>query len=401
MMPQEKVMSGNYAAAYAAKLAKVEVIPAYPITPQTSIVEKLSNFIADGEMKAKMIDVESEHSAMAACISASSMGARTFTATSSHGLSLMHELLIWASGARLPIVMAEVSRAMAPPWNVWADHLDVIAERDTGWIQVFCESNQEVLDSILMLYRLCEMEEVMLPAMAIMDAFILSHTLVPVSIPDQESVDRFLPSFKMDMPIETGKRMVVGSVAKPDQYMEFRYKMALAMNDAMRRMPEVEEEFERSFRRSYSGMVEDYRCEDADHILITNGSAVSTARYVVDQLRADGKKVGLCKLRVFRPFPAEKIKKVVSNTASVGVLDRSYSFGHGGAIFSEVRGACYRHGSSPPLSNYIAGLGGRDLTPEVLRAVFEDLMKGRDKDGVVAWVDLVGEPLIKDFRRDE
>ena len=342
MMPQEKVMSGNYAAAYAAKLARAEVIPAYPITPQTSIVEKLSNFIADGELNAKMIDVESEHSAMAACISASSMGARTFTATSSHGLSLMHELLIWASGARLPIVMAEVSRAMAPPWNVWADHLDVIAERDTGWIQVFCESNQEVLDSILMLYRLCEMEDIMLPAMAIMDAFILSHTLVPVSIPDQESVDRFLPDFRLDLPIETGKRMVVGSVAKPDQYMEFRYKMALAMDKAAGRIPEVEEEFDRSFGRSYGGMIEEYRCEDADHILITNGSTVSTARYAVNLLREEGKKVGLCKLRVFRPFPAEEIQKVISDAASVGVLDRSFTFGHGGAIFSEVRSACYR-----------------------------------------------------------
>ena len=188
-----KLMTGDHAAAYAAKLARVQVVPVYPITPQTAIVEKLSSFAANGDLQAKMIDVESEHTAMAACISASTAGARTFTATSSQGLSLMHELLFWASGSRLPIVMAEVSRALAPPWSIWADHLDVISERDTGWMQIFCESNQEVLDTILMLYRLCEMEDVMLPAMAIMDAFVLSHTMEPVQMPGQHRVDEFLP----------------------------------------------------------------------------------------------------------------------------------------------------------------------------------------------------------------
>ncbi|MDH4123023.1 MAG: pyruvate ferredoxin oxidoreductase, partial [Thermoplasmata archaeon] len=380
-----KVMSGNYAAAYAAKLARVQVIPVYPITPQTSIVEKLSSFVANGELTAKMIDVESEHSAMAACISASSAGARTFTATSSQGLSLMHELLIWASGARLPIVMAEVSRALAPPWNVWADHLDVIAERDTGWIQMFCESNQEVLDTIIMLYRLCELEEIMLPSMAIMDAFILSHTLEPVSIPGQHVIDSFLPPYSPELAIDKGSPMLFGSVAKPDQYMEFRYKIERAMRTVPRRLEEIEKEYKKRLGRFYSGLLEPYQCDDADVILIANGSAVSTTRYVVNEMRKKGKKVGLLKLRSFRPFPADEIVKIIKNASAVGVLDRSYSFGHGGAIFTEVRGAAYGNVNSPKIKDYVTGIGGRDITPEVLHGIFEDLLTLKDKDGEIAW----------------
>lgn len=395
----KKVMSGNYAAAYAAKLARVEVIPVYPITPQTSIVEKLSSFAADGELKAKMIDVESEHSAMAACISASSAGARVFTATSSQGLALMHELLIWASGARLPIVMAEVSRAMAPPWNVWADHLDVIAERDTGWIQIFCENNQEVLDTVLVLYRLCEQEEVMLPAMAIMDAFILSHTLEPVLIPGQHVVDAFLPSYSPEIALRSDSPMLFGSVAKPDRYMEFRYKAYLGMRAVPKRLVEIEQDFQARFGRSY-GLIEGYRCEDADVILIANGSAVSTARYAVNEMRDRGKKVGLLKLRAFRPFPAEEIVDMIRGASTVGVLDRSYSFGHGGAISTEVKGAAYGAKNMPLIKDYIVGLGGRDITPETLTCIYEDLFSGPKSPNQIAWVDLAGEPRIKNLEGD-
>lgn len=393
-----KVMSGNYAAAYAAKLARVQVIAVYPITPQTSIVEKLSSFKADGELQARMIDVESEHSAMAACISASAAGARAFTATSSQGLSLMHELLIWASGARLPIVMAEVSRALAPPWNVWADHLDVITERDTGWMQVFCENNQEVLDSIIMLYRLCELEDIMLPAMAVMDAFILSHTLEPVSLPGQHVIDSFLPAYSPDIAVKADSPMVFGSVAKPDQYMEFRFKLDAAMRRVPRRLEEVEGEYKKKLGRTYHGLLENYRCDDADAILIANGSSVSTARYVVNEMRGEGKKVGLAKLRFFRPFPARELVETMKGASAVGVLDRSYSFGHGGAIFSETCAAAYGKMSSPVIKDYVTGLGGRDVTPNVIRSIYDDLLKGPKRDEEIAWVDLVGEPLIKNIR---
>ncbi len=235
------VMTGNYASAYGAKLARAEVIAAYPITPQTSIVEKLAEFVATGELKAKFIPVESEHSAMAACIAAQTAGARTYTATSSHGLTLMHEVLMWASGARLPIVMTNVSRAMAPPWSVWVDHMDSIAQRDTGWLQFFCQSNQEVLDTIIMAYKVCESAGVMLPAMIIEDAFILSHTSEPVDVPEQELVDSFLPSYSPDLKIEVGKARGFGSLVKPDQYMEFRYKAMLAMREAHDRILRVEQ----------------------------------------------------------------------------------------------------------------------------------------------------------------
>jgi len=394
------VISGNTAAAFAAKLARVQVVPVYPITPQTTIMEKLSAFIANDELEAKIIEVESEHSAMAACISASALGARTFTATSSHGLALMHELLIWASGARLPIVQAEVSRAMAPPWSVWTDHLDVIAERDTGWIQIFCENNQEVLDTILMLYRLCEMEDIMLPAMAIMDAFILSHTLEPVEIPEQGDVDRFLPEFSIDISLLEGEQVLFGSVAKPDQYMEFRWKIAKAMDTSGKRLIEVSEEFERVFGRRYSGSLERYMCDDADAILVANGSIVSTARYVVDELRKSGKKVGLCKLRAFRPFPARELNEIVNDGIDIGVLDRSYTFGHGGAIFTELRSAAFNRSKSTRIKNYIAGLGGRDITPDILEAIFHDLLNSTEDASEIAWVDLSGEPLIKNIGGD-
>lgn len=393
----KKVMTGNYAAAYAAKLARVQVVPVYPITPQTGVVERIASFVANGELSAKMIDVESEHSAMAACISASSVGARTFTATSSQGLSLMHELLVWASGARLPIVMAEVSRALAPPWNIWADHLDVIAERDTGWIQLFCESNQEVLDSILMLYRLCEMNDIMLPAMAILDAFVLSHTLEPVQIPGQHRVDEFLPAYSPDIALRSDSAMLFGSVAKPDQYAEFRFRIDQAMRLAARRLLEVEEDYHKKLGRSYGGLVEAFKCDDADAILVANGSVVSTARYVVNEMRKEGKKVGLAKLRVFRPFPADELVKLVCGASAVGVLDRSYSFGHGGALFTEIRGASYGRISSPCIKDYVAGIGGRDITPEVLRKIYEDMLRGHCKDAEIAWVDLVGEPFIKNM----
>lgn len=399
-MEERKVISGNHAAAYAAMLSRAQVIPIYPITPQTAIVERLSKFRADKELNAKIINVESEHSAMAACISASTLGARTFTATSSQGLSLMHELLIWASGARLPIVIAEVSRAMAPPWNVWADHLDVIAERDTGWIQLFCESNQEVIDTIIMLYRLCEMEDVLLPAMAIMDAFILSHTLVPVSIPDRKSVDRFLPEYDADIDPERDTQRVFGSVSKPDQYMEFRYEIDRAMRTAKKRIPEIDNEFERAFGRSYHGLIEGYRADDAEIIIVINGSAVSTARHVVDELRISGKKVGLIKIRTFRPFPAEELAEGIASCSRVGVIDRSYSFGHGGAMFTEIRSASYGRRDMPSIKNYIAGLGGRDLTPEILKRIFEDLMENGDDGSEIAWVDLAGEPTIKNVGVD-
>ncbi|MFY9606004.1 MAG: pyruvate ferredoxin oxidoreductase, partial [Thermoplasmata archaeon] len=384
----------NYASAYGAKLARTEVIAAYPITPQTSIVEKLAEFVGTGELKAKFIPVESEHSAMAACIAAETAGARTYTATSSHGLTLMHEVLMWASGARLPIVMTNVSRAMAPPWSVWVDHMDSIAQRDTGWLQFFCQSNQEVLDTIIMAYKVCESSAVMLPAMVIEDAFILSHTSEPVDVPDQQLVDSFLPSYSPELKIEVGKAQGFGSLVKPDQYMEFRYKDMLAMKEAHDRILRVEQEFKHIFGREHGGLLERYRCEDAETVLVAAGSVAATAKDVVDVLRAGGQRVGLARIRAFRPFPHEEIRALASKLEGMAVLDRSYTFGASGAMFSEVKASVYSCPKRPVMKNYIAGLGGRDITPKILERIFEDIQvvakRGAEDD--VEWVDVSGLP---------
>ena len=388
------VMTGNYAAAYGAKLARAEVIAAYPITPQTSIIEKLADFISAGYLRAKFIPVESEHSAMAACIAAETAGARCYTATSSHGLTLMHEVLIWASGARLPIVMANVSRAMAPPWSVWVDHMDAIAQRDTGWMQFYCQSNQEVLDTTIMAYKVCESKGVMLPAMVIEDAFILSHTSEPVDLPDQTLVDSFLPAYSPEIKLEVGKPMGFGSLVKPDQYMEFRYKDMLAMKEASVRFLNVEKEFKHIFGRDHGGLLDLYRCADAEVVLFAAGSVASTARDVVDALRMKGFNVGLARIRCFRPFPNEQVKAIASRVQAIGVLDRSYTFGPTGAMFAEVKAAAATAQKRPVMKNYVAGLGGRDITPKTIEKIFEDIMLAvkRGSEAEVEWVDVAGLP---------
>lgn len=388
------VMTGNYASAYGAKLSRAEVIAAYPITPQTSIVEKLAEFVATGELKAKFIPVESEHSAMAACIAAQTAGARTYTATSSHGLTLMHEVLMWASGARLPIVMTNVSRAMAPPWSVWVDHMDSVAQRDTGWLQFFCASNQEVLDTIIMAYKVCESRGVMLPAMVIEDAFIQSHTSEPVDVPDQELVDSFLPTYAPEYKIEVGKPMGFGSLVKPDQYMEFRYKAMLGIKEAHDRFLRVEQEFKHIFGREHGGLLEEYRCENAEVVLVAAGSVAATAKDVVDSMRDKGTRVGLARIRAFRPFPYDEFKSLGSKVDGVAVLDRSYTFGATGAMFTEVKAAMGSCQKRPAMKNYIAGLGGRDITPKVLEKVFEDILMHckRGEESEVEWVDVAGLP---------
>lgn len=388
------VMTGNYASAYGAKLARAEVIAAYPITPQTSIVEKLAEFVASGDLKAKFIPVEGEHSAMAACIAAQTAGARTYTATSSQGLTLMHEVLMWASGARLPIVMTNVSRAMAPPWSVWVDHMDTVAQRDTGWLQFFCKSNQEVLDTIIMAYKICESSGVMLPAMIVEDAFILSHTSEPVDVPDQALVDSFLPAYSPELKIEVGKPLGFGSLVKPDQYMEFRYKAMLGMKEAHDRILRVEQEFKHIFGREYGGLLDLYNCSDADVVLVAAGSVAATAMDVVDAMRAKGIRVGLARIRAFRPFPHEEFRALAGKTDGIAVLDRSFTFGAAGAMFTEVKASIYSCQKRPVIKNYIAGLGGRDITPKILEKIFEDMLvvSKRGAEDEVEWVDVAGLP---------
>jgi pyruvate/2-oxoacid:ferredoxin oxidoreductase alpha subunit len=363
----KKVLEGSQSVAEAVRSARVEVISAYPITPQTHIVEQLSDFCADGSLKARFLRVESEHSALAALIGASSAGARTFTATSSQGLALMHELLHWASAARLPIVMAEVNRALAPGWNIWTDQTDSLAQRDTGWIQLYCETGQEVPDTTLQAFWLAEV--VNLPVMVVLDAFFLSHTYEPVDVPDQEVVDRFLPPFQPRFKLDTQNPCALGEMAPPAVYMEMRYSIQMAMEEALKRFSGMENNFEKSFGRRY-GPMEPIECEDAEIILVTSGTITSTGRQFLQDLRLKGEKVGLLKIKLFRPFPYELIRQHLRSAKKVAVIDRNFSFGASGIFAQEIRAALCSLPQRPAVFGYIAGLGGRDVTLNVLEEIY-------------------------------
>ena len=379
----KKVIMGNHAAAYGSKLARAEVVAAYPITPQTQTVEKISEMVASGEMKAEFIKVESEHSAMAACIGASAAGARAFTATSSQGLALMHELLHWAAGARLPIVMTNVNRAMAPGWNIWSEQNDSLSQRDTGWMQIYCESNQEVLDTIIQSFKVSE--KVLLPTMICLDGFSLSHTYEVVDIPDQDEIDAFLPRYEPEYKLDVNNPRTFGAMTAPEWYYEFRYKMHQAMMQAREAIAEINEEFQQQFGRKY-GMVDNYRCQDAETLIIASGAIASTARDVIDSLRDSGKNVGLISVRTFRPFPDEEIRSIAKSARQIGVIDRNISFGHEGIFFTETKAALYSTSNPPEMYGFIAGLGGRDVTPEDIEEMIHLTATGQAPE--VTWFKL-------------
>jgi pyruvate ferredoxin oxidoreductase alpha subunit len=365
----KKVLEGSHAVSEAVRLARVQVIAAYPITPQTHIVEALSEYCSDGTLDAKFINVESEHSAMAATIAAASGGVRAFTASSSHGLAYMHELLHWASAARLPIVMAEVNRALGPGWNIWTDQTDSLAQRDTGWIQLYCEDGQEVFDTTLQAFRLTEMLN--LPVMVIMDAFYLSHTFEPIDIPHQQQVDRFLPPPSPRFKMDTANPRALNQLVTPAAYMEMRYNTQLAMEKAQECMAQIEEEFSVIFDRTY-GPVEAIQCCDADIIMVTTGTVTGTCRQVLTHLRSRGEKVGLLKIKVFRPFPADLICRHLGAAKKIAIIDRNISFGAGGIFAQEIRAALCQLDTHPRVFGYVAGLGGRDITPDTLIEIYNE-----------------------------
>ena len=381
----KKVIEGSHAVSYGVMLSKVQVICAYPITPQTHIVEKLSELCASGELPAKFLMVESEHSAMAGCIGASAVGVRAFTASSSQGLALMHELLHWASGARLPIVMANVNRALGAPWNIWADQTDSLSQRDTGWLQFYCESSQEAVDTIIQCYKISE--KVSLPSMVILDAFYLSHTFEPVNIPDPERVDRFLPPYEPKYKVDPNDPRSFSGLTPPDFFTELRYQTQQAMEEAKRVILQVDEEYQTLFGRRY-GLIEGYRLEDAELVLITSGTVAGTTREVVDQYRDEGKPVGMLRMRTFRPFPSEEIRRALKGVPKVAVIDRNISFGMGGIFAEEVRSVFCNEEKRPVVFGYVSGLGGRDITRETLSNIVEyTLEQDRPKQDVL-WPDL-------------
>ena len=379
----KKVLTGNFAAAYAASAARVNVIAAYPITPQTTIVEILSEIVANGELKADFVKVESEHSALAACIGAQAAGARTFTATSAQGLALMHEMIHWAARARLPIVLANVNRAMAPGWSIWADVTDSVSERDTGWMQVYCENNQEVFDAILMAYKVGEDENILLPTLVNLDAFFLSHTSQVVDLYDPGRIDAFLPPYRPAIKLEVTDPRAFGGLTSPEYYYEFSHKIHEAHENAKRAIRQVGKEFGKAFGREY-GLIEAYRCEDAELVLVNYGTIAGTAKDAVDKMRDKGQSVGSLKIRYLRPFPEDEIRAVLGKAKRVGVIDRAVSFGLEGPFFTEVKAAMY--GFAVPMYGFLAGLGGRDVSITDIEGMVETMKTKKPENRI--WIGL-------------
>jgi pyruvate/2-oxoacid:ferredoxin oxidoreductase alpha subunit len=381
------LLTGNHAVAYGALLARPQVIPVYPITPQTPVLEKLLELADAGALAGELITVESEHSAMAACIAASLAGARVFTATASQGIALMHEMLHYAAGARAPVVMVNVNRTLASPWGFWADQTDSLAQRDTGWIQLYAESPQEALDLVLVAYRVAE--SVLLPAMVVTEALYVSHALEPVAVPEADVVGRFLPPFEPALRLDPACPRGVGGTATPAQWRANRLGMQAAMRRALDAVAEAGGLYGELTGRGY-GAVESYRMEGARVALVAAGGVAGTAREAVDRLREAGVRAGLLKLRLFRPFPAAEIVARLSPVERVAVIDRNCSIGSGGIFAQEVRAALHAHGAGGlPVLAYIAGLGGVNVSAERVGEIARDALGRR-----VPWPDAILEEAL-------
>ncbi len=384
----KQTLTGDEAAAIAAKLARVKVISAYPITPQTIIVERLSEFVANGELDAEFIKVESEHSALSACVGAAAAGARTFTATSSQGLMLMSEILFVASGMRLPIVMANANRALSAPLSIWCDYQDSIAVRDSGWVQLYCENNQEILDTTIQAFRAAE--SLSLPVMVCFDGFILSHTTEPVDVPRQREVDDFLPPYKPQHVLDPKKPVTMGPVGIPEYYEEFKCMQQEAMRAAKEKLLKVGNEFGKKFGRRYR-LIERYHSDDADVILLAMGSLSSSAKELIDRYRARGEKVGLVKVRSFRPFPVRELIDALGHAKAVAILEKDISLGSAGALFIDTAAIFINVEKSPLMLDFICGLGGRDVEAlqikEAIRAATRVAESGEVRKAV-RWIGL-------------
>jgi pyruvate ferredoxin oxidoreductase alpha subunit len=357
----KKVIEASMAVAIGAKLCEPSVIPMYPITPQTHIVERLADFINDGNLDSEMIHVESEFAAISACLGASQTGVRVFTATASQGVALMHEVLHIVSGMRLPIVMAVANRALSSPINIWNDHQDSISARDCGWMQLYCESAQEALDTVIMAYRAAEDKKVLLPAMVCIDGFTLSHVWEPVDIPTQVQVRSFLPRFKPQYPtLDPRHPKTFGPVGFPNTFMGFKKAEQDAMMEAKKALKTAGNQFRRKFKRKYgNGLIEEYRLKGANTAIVCMGSVCGTARFVVDKMRKEGKKVGMIKVKSYRPFPEEDIIKATQKLKALAVVDKDISLGHEGALLADIRTVLFH--KRIKVTGFVAGLGGRDI----------------------------------------
>ena len=376
-------LTGNHAVAHAVKLCRTPLIAAYPITPQTAIYEKLSEWEASGVLKGIMMRTESEHSAMASCIAASLTGVRTFTATSSQGIALMHEMLHFAAGCRAPVVMANVNRSLAAPWGFWADQLDSLSQRDTGWIQFYCENGQEALDTVIQSYKIAE--QVYLPAMLSLEAFFVSHFMEVIDLPEQEQVDRFLPPLDLPHKFNIDKPGFLVPVVSSELYRKYKHMAQVSMDSVKEIAVRVDQEFKKEFGRGH-GIIEPIMLEDAEVVIVTAGSITSTARLAIKDLRKRGNKIGLLKLRLFRPFPVEAVQVVLRGKKKIAVIDRNISLGGGGIFCQELRAALIHSSDHPLTYSYIAGVGGTDVTPEVIQKIAFDVMERREAKDEPIWI---------------
>jgi pyruvate ferredoxin oxidoreductase alpha subunit len=380
--------NGDEAVAFAAKQCDVDVVAAYPITPQTIIVEKFSEYVANGEVQTEFVCTESEHSAMTACLAASLTGARAFTASASAGLALMHEMLFVTSGSRAPVVMAIANRALSAPLNIHGDQSDSIAERDSGWIHIYVENAQEAYDSIIQAFKIAEDVGVLLPIIVGLDGFTISHTLERVDVLPEDAVKQYVGERQLpNVVTQEGKTvpfkldphnpMTMGPNALPNYYFEFKRQQEEGMRNALKKIQEVNSEYAKISGRSYgNGLIDAYKLEDAEVAVVCIGSTAGTLKVIVDQLRQEGVKAGLLRLRTFRPLPVEELRNGLKNIKAIAVMDKSMSFGgFGGPVVNEIRHVMYDAGEHPLIVNYIYGLGGRDTSPRDLRRIFEDLMQ--------------------------
>ena len=376
------LLDGNAAAAWGGRLSRVQVVPNFPVTPQTELIEKFAEWKSRGEWKGEFLPMESEHSVLSAAIAASATGARAFSGSSSQGLMLMHEMVYVASGMRVPIVMINVSRALSAPITLWADHNDILGQRDAGWLIFFCESNQEVLDTVIQAYKICEDERVLLPAFINMEGFVLSYTREPTQIPDQKAVDRFLPKYRPKTFLDPKKPMALG-VGVMKEYPYFRSQVYLAQRSALGVIQEVQKDWKKRFGRAY-GLTEEYMMEGAQACLITMGANSSIAKAAVKNLRSKGQPIGLLRLRVYRPFPREEIKRALEGVEAAGVIDQNLSPGYGGIVHPEIRDALYDR--KMPVSDFITGLGGRQVSQQELEQMGMEVLKSvKTKKEVVMW----------------
>jgi pyruvate ferredoxin oxidoreductase alpha subunit len=384
IMPKREGWEVSVAIGEVVKLADTDIVAAYPITPQTHIVEHLAELVADGELDAEFIPVESEHSAMSACLGSAAIGARTFTATAGQGLELMHEVLYVASSMRFPIVMVVANRALSAPLSVWGDHSDAMAVRDTGWIQIFVENGQEAIDNVVCAFRIAEDKRVLLPVMVHVDGFHLSHMIEPLVLPNKDEVNSFLPPNKFPLPLNPDKPVTMGDFAPPVLYTEAKWAQEVNLRASKEVILECWNEFGSVFKRYYSP-VETYRVDDARVLFLTMGSFSETATVAIDELRSAGKSVGLIKLRLWRPFPFKEFRKAVKDADVLIVLDRALSFGGpGGPVCSEIKAALYNESKKPKVVSFVGGLGGRDITKsgfeEIYQRGIEIAEKGSDQE---------------------